>query len=369
MGALGDSGKHFGRRLAKVGVAIKAIYFSAECWHQHGCREHEVRGCAGEHPDTKASVSARCYHYVEPNAGGRENHIFCRAGRESQGGCADCPPAAVELVEGDLVQAMAARTDSFDLVASTCVLYHIADLAPFFREAARLLVPGGHLFFSVDPAPDSMDIGVSSPGEYAHSRAYLRRLATKTGFAETAIKTFSVGYPNQAALDAFLTLRREHGLTLNNVDRVVVRLPEDGARIVDNSPMPDVNCQYLIAVALIDGTVSFADSHSHERMKDPSVLAVKERVQLVADRALMNPEAPRSGMVEVTLRDGRKVSHFTRHPPGTKENPLNTEGVNEKARSLMAPVLGVERTDAIIRRVNALEELDDVRNLLTFLTL
>ena len=51
-------------------------------------------------------------------------------------------------------------------------------------------------------------------------------------FAETAIKTFSVGYPIQAPLDAFLTLRREHGLTTANVDRIVVRLPEDGARIV-----------------------------------------------------------------------------------------------------------------------------------------
>ena len=39
--------------------------------------------------------------------------------------------------------------------------------------------------------------------------------------------------------------------------------------------MPDVNCQYLIAVALIDGALSFDDSHSYERMKDPQVMAVK----------------------------------------------------------------------------------------------
>jgi 2-methylcitrate dehydratase PrpD len=194
-------------------------------------------------------------------------------------------------------------------------------------------------------------------------------LGTRFFVNETAIKTFSVGYPIQAALDAFLTLRKQHGLTVNNVDRIVVRLPEDGARIVDNSPMPDVNCQYLIAVALIDGAVSFSDSHSRERMEDQQVRAVKARVQLVADRALMNPDAPRSGMVEVALRDGRSVSHFTRHPPGTKENPLDMEGVNQKARELIAPVLGTERTEAIIQRVNALEQLDNVRNLLPFLTL
>jgi len=95
---------------------------------------------------------------------------------------------------------------------------------------------------------------------------------------------------------------------------------------------------------------------------------VKERVELVADRKLMDPDAPRGGLVEVTLRNGKTVSHLTRHPPGTKENPLDTEGLNAKVRDLMAPVLGTERTEAIIQRVNALEELDDVRKLGPFLT-
>src|SRR5688572_23197988 len=38
-------------------------------------------------------------------------------------------------------------------------------------------------------------------------------LGTRFHVTETAIKTFSVGYPIQAALDAFLSLRREHALT------------------------------------------------------------------------------------------------------------------------------------------------------------
>jgi 2-methylcitrate dehydratase PrpD len=164
-------------------------------------------------------------------------------------------------------------------------------------------------------------------------------------------------------------LRRENSLRVDNVERIVVRLPADGAAIVDNSSMPDVNLQYIIAVALVDGAVSFADSHSHERMADPQIRAVKERVQLVADRKLVDPAAPRSGMVEVTLKDGRSVSHFTRFPPGTKENPLSTEGLNSKVRDLMAPVLGAERTANLIQRVNALEEVRDVRELRPLFTL
>ncbi|MBI2181725.1 MAG: MmgE/PrpD family protein [Deltaproteobacteria bacterium] len=204
---------------------------------------------------------------------------------------------------------------------------------------------------STEPKPEEM---ISELG----SRYYV---------TETAIKPFSVGYPIQAPLDAFLTLRRDHGLSESNVERIVVRLPEDGARIVNDRSMPDVNCQHIIAVALVDGTVSFADSHSYERMADPQVRAAKERVTLVADRALMDPAAPRSGLVEVTLRDGRTVSHFTRHAPGTKENPLDTDSVNAKARLVMEPVLGAERTEIIIRRVNALEEMVDVRELRPFL--
>ena len=206
---------------------------------------------------------------------------------------------------------------------------------------------------STEPRPEEMVAG----------------LGTRYYVTESAIKTFSVGYPIQAPVDALLTLRRKHGLTADNVARIVARLPEDGALIVNNRAMPDVNLQYVLAVALLEGTVSFADSHSQERMKDPQVRRGEGARRARRRRALMDPDAPRSGRVEVTLRDGRTVSHFTRHPPGTKENPLGTEAVNAKARSLMEPVLGARRTEAIIERVNALEELDDIRELRPLLTL
>lgn len=202
-----------------------------------------------------------------------------------------------------------------------------------------------------------------------HPEEMVAGLGSRFFVTETAIKTYSVGYPIQSALDAFLKLRREHGLQVSNVEHIVVRLPEDGAGIVDNSSMPDVNCQYIIAVALVDGAVSFSNSHSYERMADPQIQAVKERVHLVADRKLMDPAAPRSGLVEVTLRDGRTVSQFTRFPPGTRENPLDTAGVVAKVQDLMGPVLGAQRTKGLIERVNALEELRSVRELRQFFTL
>jgi len=201
-----------------------------------------------------------------------------------------------------------------------------------------------------------------------HSEEMISDLGSRFYVTETAIKPFSVGYPIQAPLDAFLRLHREHGLNVDNVKSIVVRLPKDGAGVVNDRSMPDVNCQHIIAVALVKGGVSFEDSHSYEQMKDPKIRAVKERVQLIPDPALMDPAAPRSGRVEVTLNDGRTVSHFTRHASGTKENPLDTESVNAKARLLMEPVLGASKTEEVIRQVNAVETLENVRELRRFLT-
>lgn len=198
----------------------------------------------------------------------------------------------------------------------------------------------------------------------ARSEELMAGLGSRYFVSETAIKTFSVGYPIQAPLDAFLTLRREHGLRVENVERILVKLPTDAIPIVSHSSMPNVNCEYNIAVALIEGAVSFENSHSEAHMHDPQVRAVMQRVQVVADQKLMDPAAPRSGFVEVTLRDGRTVSHFTRFAPGTRENPLGTAGVNRKAEGLIGPVLGAKKTEALIQRVNALEEVSNMRELI-----
>ena len=63
------------------------------------------------------------------------------------------------------------------------------------------------------------------------------------------------------------------------------------------------------------------------------------------------------------MNDGTKVSHFTKFAPGTKENPLSTEDVNEKARDLMAPVLGLAKTNQLIEQINNLERIKNIQQL------
>jgi 2-methylcitrate dehydratase PrpD len=212
------------------------------------------------------------------------------------------------------------------------------------------VLDGTHNLFialSTDPKPEAMLEGLGS-------RFYV---------TETAIKTFSVGYPIQSPLDALLTLRKQYDLTPANVAGILVKLPTDAMGIVGESAMPDVNCQHLIALALVKGAVSFVDSHDAALMHDSRILEQRAKVTLAPDQALMDPAAPRGAIVEVTLTDGRKVEHFTKFPPGTKENPLSTEAVSAKARDLIAPVLGTERADKLIDQINRLEQLDHIGGL------
>ena len=179
----------------------------------------------------------------------------------------------------------------------------------------------------------------------------------------TNIKKWSVGSPIQAALDSLEVLMREHGLRPADVAAITARLPDDRAYIVDNREMPDICLQHLIAVMLLDGGLTFDSCHHEERMTDAQVLALRDKVTLVPEAFLTEARPERQAILEATLRDGRTLEHRTFAVRGTPENPMETREVEEKARGLMTPILGSERTGALINAVAEIEALTDTRDL------
>jgi 2-methylcitrate dehydratase PrpD len=193
--------------------------------------------------------------------------------------------------------------------------------------------------------------------------AMLAGLGQDFFITRSAIKTYTVGYPNQSALDALLTLRREHDLRPDQVAGIVVRLPTDAVGIVGQSAMPDVNCPHLVSVAMLRGGVSFVDAHDVALMKDPAVLAMRAKVSVVADPALMDPAAPRGAIVEITLKDGAVLRHHTRFPSGTPENPLSADAVTAKVMDLIVPVLGKATAQRLVEAVWHLDQKGSARQI------
>src|SRR5215203_6026124 len=85
--------------------------------------------------------------------------------------------AYAALHEGELVTALRRfPDDAFDLVTAADVLVYISALEPVFGEVRRVVAPRGLFAFTVEACAGA-DVLLGDGGRYAHSRAYLRRLA------------------------------------------------------------------------------------------------------------------------------------------------------------------------------------------------
>jgi 2-methylcitrate dehydratase PrpD len=84
---------------------------------------------------------------------------------------------------------------------------------------------------------------------------------------------------------------------------------------------------------------------------------------VVADPRIDARRPRREAIVELTLKDGTQLSEWVRDVRGTADNPMTSQEVVDKARDLIAPVLGSATSAALINKLLALETLKDVREL------
>jgi 2-methylcitrate dehydratase PrpD len=200
-------------------------------------------------------------------------------------------------------------------------------------------------------------------GRKPDSAALTRGLGATYEIMNTNIKRWSVGSPIQAPLDSLIDLIREHRIKAEDVERLVVRVAHQGANTVDNRAMPDICLQHMCAVMLLDGNVTFASAHDEKRMRDRKVLALRQRIELRGDDALSAAMPSRQGIVELSLRDGRALSHHTKAVRGAAENPMTRAEVDEKSFELMAPVIGKVRARKLCDAAWKLEKVRDLRGL------
>jgi len=127
--------------------------------------------------------------------------------------------------------------------------------------------------------------------------------------------------------------------------------------------MPDISLQHMIAIMLLDKTVSFRGAHDKPRMQDPVTLRERAKVNLVYDDELAKLLPVRITIVEIELSDGSLLTERVSAVRGTPRNPMTRAEVIEKARDLAAPVLGREKSEKLIATVFAIETVTDVRSL------
>lgn len=189
------------------------------------------------------------------------------------------------------------------------------------------------------------------------------RLGEHYEVMNTDIKKWTVGTPIQAPLDAIDNLRRKRPFEAGEVKAVSVRLAPGVGAVVDNRDIPDICLQHMVAVMLIDKTASFHAAHDKPRMQDAAVLRQRAKVTYVPDSTLTALLPARVAIVEITFTDGSTLIDRVEAVRGTVRNPMARAEVVDKARDLIAPVLGASTAQKLIDTLLTIESLQDIRSL------
>lgn len=110
----------------------------------------------------------------------------------------------------DLAAYLDQRHAAWDLAVAADVFVYIGDLAPVFSRVSKALRPGGRFCFSVEAAGEGQtaDFALRASNRYAHTRAYLERLAAATGFEVLAAESLAARQENGAAIAGHAVLMR-----------------------------------------------------------------------------------------------------------------------------------------------------------------
>ncbi len=162
-----------------------------------------------------------------------------------------------------------------------------------------------------------------------------------------------------AAIDGALALQHRHGFShadIRSVHLGVYRPTLDIAPHLDpqNADQARFSLHYMVASALVHGSVRLS-AFEPARLHDPATRALMQRITKALD-AEVDAGFPgrRAARVNITLRDGRVLTHLQPDRKGDPELPLSDADLEAKLIELAAPVIGGSEACALLARIWAL---------------
>lgn len=223
-------------------------------------------------------------------------------------------------------------------------------------------------------------IGATRPYEGRHGlfNAYLGEykkgadLATCTAglgseweMLRVSLKPYPVCHYNHSFLDAALALRNAHGIVPNDIESInafiskdqisIVCEPQANKRRPQNTYDARFSLPFALSAALVRGQLTM-DEISDEVLADPQVLALCDCTRYTIDPKSAFPRHY-SGTLEITLKDGRTVTHTEAVNRGHPDHPLSREDIIGKFRSTAFRALPGDRVQKIIDDTLDLERM------------
>jgi 2-methylcitrate dehydratase PrpD len=152
-------------------------------------------------------------------------------------------------------------------------------------------------------------------------------------------KPYACGLVVHAAIDGCIELCREHGLAPGDIDAVELGVSPLVLRLTGKTaPRTGLEGKFSVyhaaAAAIVHGAAGEAQ-FSDACVRDPRVLAVRERVTAREDPAIGRTEA----RVTIRTRNGSRLDRHVRHALGTLARPMSDADLEAKFSGLAGAVL------------------------------
>ena len=190
------------------------------------------------------------------------------------------------------------------------------------------------------------------------SERYLR-----TGY----LKTHACSRWNHAPIEATETLLAQHGFGPQDVVDVEVATYDPATRLDGREPHTGFagkhSIPYNVAARILlrDNGI---DAYTDDRVRDPAVRSLMQRVRVVEDPA-MTAAAPavRAARVTIRLADDRVLEATEERPPGGADRPYPPDVIRAKHVALLRRALPDAGAEALLRWCDDLPRRSDSREL------
>lgn len=187
---------------------------------------------------------------------------------------------------------------------------------------------------------------------------------------QVGFKRYSTNGSCHTSIDALLDLKKQYGLTHQDVELVRVFTSSATKEHVGWKYVPDsvttaqMNLPYIAAVVLTDDD-AFVDQFSENRIRDDQLVRLANRVQVIADSEIdARGDTYRHAIrMEVILKDGRVLKADRESAEDNNVHPLARPQLEDKFERLASQALSATRVSALKDMAFTVDRTQDIRHL------
>lgn len=183
-----------------------------------------------------------------------------------------------------------------------------------------------------------------------------------------AIKQYPSCSSTHRAVDAFVDLAKEHGITADQLERAQFGLSASALReLVTPDPKTGDEAKFSIgfqAALYLLGMDNMPANYREDVIFRPEVQEIIHRVSMYEENKYNDLPVDMGvgpAFVRITLKDGRVLERERIYPVGHLTDPIPDQALKEKFLKCTLEILGAERSEALYAALTDLERQEDIR--------